>query len=48
MLALGLVHSAWAVADVPVAPLIRFGSAAAGEDEKGSVCGAHAPAGPEK
>jgi lipooligosaccharide transport system permease protein len=30
MLALGLVHSAWAVADVPVALLIGFGSAAAG------------------
>ena len=30
MLALGLVHSAWAVADVPVALLIGFASAAAG------------------
>ena len=30
MLALGLVHSAWAVLDVPVALLIGFGSAAAG------------------
>jgi len=30
MLALGLVHSAWAIADVPVALLIGFGSAAAG------------------
>jgi lipooligosaccharide transport system permease protein len=30
MLAMGLVHSAWAVADVPVALLIGFGSAAAG------------------
>ena len=30
MLALGLVHSAWAVADLPVALLIGFGSAAAG------------------
>jgi len=30
MLALGLVHSPWAVADVPVALLIGFGSAAAG------------------
>ena len=30
MLALGLVHSAWAVFDLPVALLIGFGSAAAG------------------
>ncbi len=30
MLALGLVHSAWAVADVPVALLVGFGSAAVG------------------
>jgi lipooligosaccharide transport system permease protein len=30
MLALGLVHSAWAVADVPAALLVGFGSAAAG------------------
>ena len=30
MLALGLVHSPWAVADLPVALLIGFGSAAAG------------------
>jgi lipooligosaccharide transport system permease protein len=30
MLAMGLVHSVWAVADVPVALLIGFGSAAAG------------------
>jgi lipooligosaccharide transport system permease protein len=30
MLAMGLVHSAWAVADVPVALLVGFGSAAAG------------------
>ena len=30
MLALGLVHSAWAVADLPVALLIGFASAAAG------------------
>jgi lipooligosaccharide transport system permease protein len=30
MLAMGLVHSAWAVLDVPVALLIGFGSAAAG------------------
>jgi lipooligosaccharide transport system permease protein len=30
MLAMGLVHSAWAVADLPVALLIGFGSAAAG------------------
>jgi lipooligosaccharide transport system permease protein len=30
MLAMGLVHSAWAAADVPVALLIGFGSAAAG------------------
>jgi len=30
MLALGLAHSVWAVADVPVALLIGFGSAAAG------------------
>jgi lipooligosaccharide transport system permease protein len=30
MLAMGLVHSAWAVADVPVALLIGFGAAAAG------------------
>ena len=30
MLALGLVHSAWAVLDVPVALLVGFGSAAAG------------------
>ena len=30
MLALGLVHSTWAVLDVPVALLIGFGSAAAG------------------
>jgi lipooligosaccharide transport system permease protein len=30
MLALGLVHSAWAVADVPVALLVGFASAAAG------------------
>lgn len=30
MLGMGLVHSAWAVADVPVALLIGFGSAAAG------------------
>jgi lipooligosaccharide transport system permease protein len=30
MLAMGLVHSAWAVADVPVALLLGFGSAAAG------------------